>query len=141
MIKNTDYFQGDIHLNSKIDELRPTNQKPVESPVKKSQKGDVKPLIDTMTIEQLSVYSKQKEEVSKIKEDRHVVLAVVPEEEEGFERLNVERTRREEEGFEVKVIKVKEEPKKAERVEKEKEKEKHKSKKKKKRRSSDEIDS
>ena len=70
-----------------MDELKPTNQKPVDSPVKKSQKGDVKPLIDTMTIEQLSVYGKQKEEVSKIKEDKHVVPAIVPEEEEGFELI------------------------------------------------------
>ena len=59
-MKNIDYFQGDIHLDSKMSELKPTNQKPVDSPVKKSQKGDVKPLLDSMTIEQLDVYGKQK---------------------------------------------------------------------------------
>jgi hypothetical protein len=62
----------------------------------------------------------------------------VPEEEEGFERLDIDRTHKEEEGFEVKVIKVKEQPKK---VEEKKEKTKHQSKKKKKKVSSDEIDS
>lgn len=38
----------------------------------------------------------------------------MPEEEEGFERLDIDRTHKEEEGFEVKVIKVKEQPKKVE---------------------------
>ena len=28
LIKNTNYFEGDMHLNSKINELKPTNQKP-----------------------------------------------------------------------------------------------------------------
>ena len=52
-----------------MEELKPTNQKPAQSPVKKpSQKGDVKPMIDNMTIEQLEIYGKQKEKVSEIKE-------------------------------------------------------------------------
>jgi len=29
MLKNIDYYQGDIHLQSKMEELKPTNQKPV----------------------------------------------------------------------------------------------------------------
>ena len=32
--------------------------------MKKSQKGEVKPILDSMTIEQLEVYGKQKEKVS-----------------------------------------------------------------------------
>jgi hypothetical protein len=43
LIKNTTYFEGDIHLNSKINELKPTNQKPTnESPIKKIEKKSVK---------------------------------------------------------------------------------------------------
>ena len=60
--------------------------------MKKSQKGDVKPIIDNMTIEQLEIYGKQKEKVSEIKEEKIIVPARIPEEEEGFERLNVERS-------------------------------------------------
>ena len=69
-----------------------------------------------MTIEQLEIYGKQKQKVSEIKEEKIIVPARIPEEEEGFERLNVERSHpREEEGFQVKVIKVKEEPKRVEK--------------------------
>jgi hypothetical protein len=28
LLKNIDYYQGDIHLESKMEELKPTNQKP-----------------------------------------------------------------------------------------------------------------
>ena len=84
LVKNTDFYQGDIHLDSKLSQLKPTNQKPIESPVKKSQKGDVKPIIDNMTIEQLEIYGKQKEKVSEIKEEKIIVPARIPEEEEGF---------------------------------------------------------
>lgn len=51
LVKNIDYYQGDIHIESKMEELKPTNQKPSESPTKKSpQKGDVKPIINNMTL-------------------------------------------------------------------------------------------
>ena len=45
-VKDINYFQGDSHLISKLNETRPTNQKPaiVESPSKPKQ------LIDTMTL-------------------------------------------------------------------------------------------
>lgn len=40
MVKNINYYEGDLHLESKIQELRPTNQKPQnESPQKKQNKG------------------------------------------------------------------------------------------------------
>ena len=45
-----------------------------------------------MTIEQLEVYGKQKEKVSQIKQNVTIVPARVPEQEEGFERLNVDRS-------------------------------------------------
>lgn len=47
LLKNTSHLEGDLHLNSKLHEQRPTNQKPsasAESPSK------VRPLIDSMTL-------------------------------------------------------------------------------------------
>ena len=45
-VKDITYFQGDTHLSTKLNENRPTNQKPAaaESPSKPKQ------LIDTMTL-------------------------------------------------------------------------------------------
>jgi hypothetical protein len=98
-VKDINYFQGDLHLNSKINESRPTNQKPVanpDSPAKPRQ------LIDTMTLEQLQVYEKQKEKVSEMKEERIIEQMRSPQEEEGFEQVSINR--KDEEGFEVKPV-------------------------------------
>ena len=65
LIKDINYVEGDLHLNSKISENRPTNQKP--SPLKddpSTYKSSVKQLVNTMTLEQLQVYEKQKEKVN-----------------------------------------------------------------------------
>ena len=65
LIKDINYVEGDLHLNSKISENRPTNQKP--SPLKddpSTHKSSVKQLVNTMTLEQLQVYEKQKEKVN-----------------------------------------------------------------------------
>ena len=99
-----------------MNELKPTNQKPVQSPVKKKpEKGEVRPLLDSLTKEQLDIYGKQKEKVGETKEERVIVPARDIEKEEGFEKINIEKTNKEDEGYDVKVIKVKEAPKGAQK--------------------------
>ena len=51
-----------------------------------------------MTIEQLEIYGKQKERVSEIKEDKVIVQKRAPEE-EGFEKVDIPHTRKEEQHY------------------------------------------
>jgi hypothetical protein len=37
LVRNISYFEGDLHLNSKLNENKPTNQKP--SPAESPKKG------------------------------------------------------------------------------------------------------
>lgn len=61
-MKNINYFEGDVHLNSKLNENKPTNQKPQQN--ESPKKGEVKQMIDSMTLEQLQIYEKQKDKVN-----------------------------------------------------------------------------
>lgn len=107
LVKNINYFEQDDHLNSKLEEKRrnepmqsrPTNQKPLQK-----EKSSIKELKDTMTLEQLQIYEKQKDKVSEIKESKVIIPEKTHEEEEGFELLKVERKGEDEKEFEVKII-------------------------------------
>lgn len=81
-----------MHLNSKLNDNKPTNQKPAfESPNKKSE---VKQLVNSMTLEQLQVYEKQKEKINETKEEQIILPSKSHEEEEGFEPIRIDQSKR-----------------------------------------------
>ena len=81
--KDISALEEDHHLTHKLKELGPTNQKPVPAARQSSQLGPSQ-LKESMTLEQLHVYHKQKDKVSEIADSKVAPLPPDPNEEEGF---------------------------------------------------------